>query len=111
MSTEVEQLKAAAQPFAVCTAGWDRTGYGAGYTCLDREIDIAKPDHPTTDWWPRLRPCDGCELARALGHRGKGTLTPEQFRSMNREQNDRREYERLRVKYEPSQSGRRAEDG
>ena len=96
---ELAKLQQAAEKLAKCSVPWEKWGYGGLYTCLDREIDIAKPDHHTRDWWPIKGPCDGCELARALGHKGKGTPTEEERRAQERERRDRREFARLSKKF------------
>lgn len=98
---ELRRLRAAAKPLATCTAGWGRTGYGDPeiYTCLDREVDIANPEHETNDWWPRSGPCPNCELARALGRKAKGTLPWAKKVEKMRRDDRRREYDRLRVEF------------
>lgn len=48
--SRLAEVEAAARPFAVCTNGWAGRGYGASYTCLDREADIANPEHEAFGW-------------------------------------------------------------
>lgn len=97
-SINIEELIEAAKPFSICSRQWDTQGYPPPsiYSCLDRQIDIANPDHPTTDWWPFAGPCNGCILSKTLGKTGKGTLTPEEFRKQQIELQDKREYLRLK---------------
>jgi hypothetical protein len=74
LSPDLRALIHFATPFARCLCRWDQRGYGRIYCCLDREVDIADPEHQTRTWAGGVGPCQGCELRRVLD-RITGTKT------------------------------------